>query len=387
MVVVVDCDTWSARSSHAVPHVLASRAMIDRTAGRIAEVAFESAAAAGRRVAGVAAAARIVRELAEAGFAEARLVLPEGETLGDGAWGDMRRLAGGMKVEVSSGRADSDNGGEIVPGDRVVPASQLRSGASADLRSAGIALDGGAAMAILRGTAKASDGPVSRWLNRPVSRRLSALLLLVPGMRPLHATIGTALLALAMFAALVAGGNAGLVAGALLFQAASVFDGVDGEIARATFRTSHFGALLDNVVDVATNMLLVIGLTLNLAMRASEEAIALSAWGFVLFAVGLSIIAWRAARAHGPLSLDLVKHQYRRRFPSAAVGAVIRFLTIVSSRDFFALLFALLIVAGFPMAVLYLFAAAATIWILFVLGSIWLPAHPGVAASGRIAEA
>jgi 1L-myo-inositol 1-phosphate cytidylyltransferase / CDP-L-myo-inositol myo-inositolphosphotransferase len=358
--------------------------MKDEAPGRIADVRFASGAAAGRRVAGVAAAARIVRELAEAGFTEARLVGPGG-TIGDRAWRDVRRLAGGMKIEVTSGQPDPLEGAEIVPGDRLIPADRLRAGTSADFNSAGIALDRGAAMAILRGTAKASDGPVSRWLNRPVSRRLSALLLRVPGMRPLHATIGTGLLALAMFAFLVGGGEGGLVAGALLFQAASVFDGVDGEIARATFRASHVGALLDNVVDVATNMLLVIGLTLNLAWRGSEQAAALSAWGFVLFAAGLSIITWRAARTHGPLSLDLVKHQYRRRFPSAAAGAVIQFLTVVSSRDFFALLFAVLIVAGFPMAVLYLFAAAATVWILFVLGSIRLPAHPS--AAGRIAEA
>ena len=47
-----------------------------------------------------------------------------------------------------------------------------------------------------------------------------------------------------------------------------------------------------------------------------------------------------------------------------------RFLTIVSSRDFFAMLFAGLILAGVPMAVLYVFAAAASVWILFVLGLI-----------------
>mgnify|MGYP003575214086 FL=1 len=232
---------------------------------------------------------------------------------------------------------------------------------------------------VLRATGKASDGPVSRWLNRPLSRRISALLLLVPGIRPTHATVGTAVLALAMFAALVGAGAPGLIAGALLYQAASIFDGVDGEIARATFRSSRSGAVLDSAVDVATNFGFIAGLTLNLAQRGEEMATALSAWGFVLFAAGLALIAWRAARAHGPFSLDLVKHQYRRRFPGAAAGALIRFLTIVSSRDFFALLFALLVVAGLPLAVLWLFAAAATTWILFVLGSIRLPLQAATA--------
>lgn len=323
---------------------------------RMAAVTFSSAYEAQRRVAGIAAAARVVRELADAGFGEVHLILPDGETLDERTWRDLRRVGGSMKIDIAH------------PGDSIADC---------------IHLDGGervpTAAAVLRTTGKAGDGPVSRWLNRPVSRRLSALLLHLPGIRPIHATIGTAMLALAMLACLVAGGESGLIAGALLFQAASIFDGVDGEIARATFRTSHFGAALDSVVDVATNFGFVLGLTVNLALAGSDTALALSAWGFGLFALGLAIIAWRSARARGPFSLDLVKHQYRRRFPGAAVGALIRFLTIVSSRDFFALLFAVLILAGLAKAVLGLFASAATVWILFVLGSIRLPAPPELA--------
>lgn len=324
-------------------------------AERIAAVTFTGAQAAERRIAGVASAARVVRTLAERGFTQVRLILPHGSSLGEAVWRDLRRLGG--EVIVTLGQSD-ETGAVAFDGDGLVASSGD----------------------ILRATGKASDGPVSRWLNRPVSRRLSAVLLLLPGIRPIHATMGTALLALAMFAALVAGGAPGLIAGALLYQAASIFDGVDGEIARATFRTSPAGAVLDSAVDVATNFGFIVGLTLNLAFRGQEAAAALSAWGFVLFAAGLALIAWRASRAHGPFSLDLVKHQYRRRFPGAAAGALIRFLTIVSSRDFFALLFATLVVVGLPLAVLWLFAAAATTWILFVLGSTRLPLHPAPAA-------
>lgn len=340
---------------------------------RTAIVTFAAGSEASRRIAGVAAAARIVRELAQAGVDTAWLIAPDG--LGPAAQRDIERLADGMEVEIAVEPPPAlEQAADLIrlAGDRLVRAEAL--GGAGDAES--IRLDSaGAAAAILARTGKSSDGPVSRWLNRPLSRRLSALLLLVPGVRPIHATVGTALLAAAMFAALVAGGGIGLIAGALLFQAASIFDGVDGEIARATFRTSPSGAVIDSAVDVATNFGFVIGLTVNLALQGSETALALSAWGFVLFALGLSVIAWRAVRAHGPFSLDLVKHQYRRRFPSAAVGRLIRFLTIMASRDFFALLFALLILAGLPMAVLCLFAAAATVWILFVLGSIRLPVH------------
>ena len=327
--------------------------MANGGAQRTAAVIFADARSAERRVAGVAAAARVVRRLAGEGFAEVRIVLPSGASLSDGAWCDLHRLAGSMRVEIAG------------------------AGESAATFEAEALTE--SAAQVLRATGKASDGPVSRWLNRPVSRRLSALLLLMPGIRPVHATIGTAVLALAMVAALSTGGAAGLIPGALLYQAASIFDGVDGEIARATFRSSRSGAVLDSAVDVATNFGFIAGLTVNLTLRGEEMATALSAWGFVLFAAGMALIAWRAARARASFSLDLVKHQYRRRFPSAAAGALIRFLTIVSSRDFFALLFALLVVAGWPLAVPWLFAAAATTWILFVLGSIRLPLHAAVA--------
>mgnify|MGYP006172170333 FL=1 len=81
------------------------------------------------------------------------------------------------------------------------------------------------------------------------------------------------------------------------------------------------------------------------------------------------MIAWRSSRAEGPFSLDLVKRDYRHRFAGRLVPRLIRLATIVSSRDFYALLFLLLVAAGWAAGVLYVFAAAATIWIWFVAGS------------------
>ena len=209
----------------------------------------------------------------------------------------------------------------------------------------------------LRATAKASDGPVSRWLNRPVSRLISALLLRLPGIRPIHATLGTVILAAAMFAALLIGGEAGLIAGGLLFHAASVFDGVDGEIARATFRTSRAGAVLDRVVDVATNFLFILGVTVGsrCARPAGAAGRRLGA-GAVPPGVGRDQLVGRARRPavqHGGRQAAL-----SRQLSGTAYARLIGFLTIVTSRDFFALLFALLILAGVPMAILYIFAAA-----------------------------
>lgn len=323
----------------------------------LAAVAFASAREAERRVAGVAVAGRIVYELAQAGFTVAWLKIPAAEAIDAAAMADVHRLAGSMAVRI----------GEPPAGEAVATVTS-----AIDLSAPG------ASMEVLRATGKASDGPVSRWLNRPVSRRLSVLLLRLPWFRPIHATAGTVLLALTMFVALVAGGVSGLIAGGLLFQAASVFDGVDGEVARATFRTSRFGATLDSLVDAATNALFILGLTLNLAQTGHDRAVVLGGWGLALFFVGQGVIGWRNARAGAPVGFDLLKHEYRARVPAGAGARAMEFLTIVSSRDFFALLFAVLILFGVPMAVLYIFAGAATIWIMFVAASLLAPVEPGL---------
>jgi len=348
---------------------------------RIVAIAFGSAGAADRRIAGVAAAARMLREVEVAGFTKARLDLPAGQMLDPRTVADIKRLAGSLKVELGP---SSDEAVMRLPADRLLTASQIASLAAGGTPPADpdslVLSRRGAGARILKGTGKVGDGPVSRWLNRPISRWLSALLLLVPGIRPIHATVGTALLALAMFVALTAGGAAGLIVGAILFQAASIFDGVDGELARATFRSSQTGAVLDSIVDAATNILFVLGLTINLALRGEELAVPLAAWGFALWPLGLSMIAWRASRTGGPFSLNMVKHHYRQRFPGPPIRWLISLLTIFTSRDFFALLFAALVVAGAPMVVLWLFAAAATVWILFVAGAMRLPGKADLAS-------
>jgi len=344
-------------------------------AAKTAVVNFDSARAASRRVAGVAAAGRIVRELADAGFAETRLLLPAGERLSAAAAEDVDRLAGSMRIEMTADTparvATEEQDILHLQGNRIVPASLLpgpKDNEADAFEPAIIRLDSpGASAEILRRTVKAADGPVSRWLNRPVSRRISALLLLARGVRPVHATAVTAALAALMIVALMSGGTMGLIAGGLLYQAASMFDGVDGEIARATFRSSPAGAVLDTVVDVATNFLFITGLAVNLSWSGHQHALPLFAWGFSMFALGLGMIAWRSSRSEGPFSLDLVKFDYLNRLPGRLMPAVLRFFTIITSRDFYALASMVLILAGIPMVILYSFAPVTTGWILVVI--------------------
>ena len=334
-----------------------------------AAVEFGSAGAADRRVAGVSAPGRVVRELATAGYAEAWIDLPPGQRLAAATQADLARLADAMAV-----RAGPPPGGAAIdrfPGTWLIAAADIP-GFLAGKACPFVRLDGASAGAeILRGTGKTNDGIVSRWLNRPISQRLSALFLRAPGMRPIHATVGTALIAMAMFAALIGGGRWGLIAGALLFHAASVFDGVDGEIARATFRTSRQGAALDSAIDMATNVAAMLGLAINLALAGQPEALALVGWALAWFLLGMALIGWRSLRRSGTLTFDGVKDAYNERITGPLAARAMNLAKLGTSRDFCAVVYLVLVLAGIPIAGLYLFAVVTPVWFLFVAGALW----------------
>jgi choline kinase/phosphatidylglycerophosphate synthase len=109
-----------------------------------------------------------------------------------------------------------------------------------------------------RSLIKKGDGPVSRFLNRPLSTRLSmalAPLRLSPDLISFLAF----LLAIAGAVMLAAGRG---VAGAILVHLASIADGLDGEAARLQVRASAAGALLDGVLDRLADAAVVAGLSI-----------------------------------------------------------------------------------------------------------------------------
>jgi hypothetical protein len=113
-----------------------------------------------------------------------------------------------------------------------------------------------ATAALRRSLGKATDGPVSRLLNRPLSTRLS--MALAP-LRPALDVVSLVASALGLAGAALLGASQGL-AGALLVHAASVADGVDGEVARLQLRGSPRGALLDGVLDRVADAAILAGL-------------------------------------------------------------------------------------------------------------------------------
>ena len=107
---------------------------------------------------------------------------------------------------------------------------------------------------------KSNDGPVSRWLNRPISTRISKFLVnfnITPNQ------ISFVSFVLSMIAAgLFALGNYWFLAlGGIVAQFASIIDGSDGEVARLKYLSSDYGGWLDAVLDRYSDAFLLFGLT------------------------------------------------------------------------------------------------------------------------------
>ena len=117
---------------------------------------------------------------------------------------------------------------------------------------------------------KPQDGFVSRFLNRPISRRITSVLLKFP-IHPNAWSIWIFVLPLIASVSLIRGDYVSIIIGTAIFQLFSILDGCDGEIARAKNLESKFGERLDYFCDFAASLLYV--LTLGLGLHRSSEGI------------------------------------------------------------------------------------------------------------------
>jgi CDP-L-myo-inositol myo-inositolphosphotransferase len=107
---------------------------------------------------------------------------------------------------------------------------------------------------------KPNDGPVSRYINRPVSVRISRHLTRLP-VTPDQISLVSFLCSLIAAGLFALGGYATLLTGGMLAQFASIIDGCDGEVARLKYCESDFGGWFDAVLDRYADAFLLFGLT------------------------------------------------------------------------------------------------------------------------------
>ena len=141
-------------------------------------------------------------------------------------------------------------------------------------------------------------------MNRATTRKLLARYLEDPGTR-LLTKLGIAPNALTLSGLVIAGASAYLLssgylaAGGAVLLFSAVFDTLDGAVARATGRATHFGALLDSVVDRVSEAVVLFGLLVFFLRPTSSFS---SNSGAVLVYVALAgsiMVSYTRARAEG----------------------------------------------------------------------------------------
>ena len=171
----------------------------------------------------------------------------------------------------------------------------------------------------------AQDGLVSRWINRPLSTRLSKLLVRT-GVTPNQITVLSFLISLVGSALLFLGSYAAGAVGGVLLQVASVVDGCDGEVARLKGMTTPRGAwldtMLDRYADLAMTLAIVAAHAKHFPGPLSWIAGMVAATGFILVSYVTKEFALRHRRDYPHDFLGRIKHRDLRVLV-ISVGAVV----------------------------------------------------------------
>ena len=224
---------------------------------------------------------------------------------------------------------------------------------------------------LLRHSGKSQDGMVSKFLNRPISRAVTRLLLKLP-ITPNTWTILIFALALVAFVFLVRGDYTGFVAGSALFQLINILDGCDGEIARAKYLDSERGRRLDAFCDFVANLIFVLCLGVGLFRQPLVSAnirfvyLLESLITFFLMGRGLGryvrpLLARDTTRAVSRRQEDF---HVAERFFGRALPA---FIFQITQRDVIYFVFLLLAIAGRASWILHIVFAFSVITLLFRL--------------------
>jgi phosphatidylglycerophosphate synthase len=295
---------------------------------------------------------------------------------------------------------------------RLVPARLVRAGFRGDIEAAPLEpgefvvapLDAGqrrvAEDLLLASLIKATDGLISRTINRRISLRVTRSLLETP-LTPNQMTGVASVFGLAAIVVVAWGGAAWFVPGAVLLQLQSILDGCDGEISRLKYIRSRLGEWLDQVADDLVNLgffvatgwalhlagwgpaltLTVIGTALHLIYQgALYTALVVSGGG----SGSVASIRWRGQKDHG----ETPYHDDGE--PWTVFKWIKETLEMAGRRDFFtflylpaALLGMMYLALAWCTGIFALSGAASGVhWLIFGAPS---PARKGSAVSGSTA--
>ena len=215
---------------------------------------------------------------------------------------------------------------------------------------------------LLASVGKATDGPISRHINRPISTALSRRLVNTP-LTPNQISVGNLAISLVSAALAALGGYLPFLLSGILFQIASVLDGTDGEIAKLTFRTSRRGEWIDTVCDQVSYFAFLVGLVVGVYRSQLPDFYFLAGiLGLVSASLSMMAILFYLLRHKGSGSALTVQYGFQNG--TGILSRVLRMVQYLGKRDMFAFLVLVLAVIGqLPMG-LVLFGFGATFVLL-----------------------
>jgi len=196
---------------------------------------------------------------------------------------------------------------------------------------------------------KPTDGLISRHVNRRVSLLVTRFLMNTP-VHPNHVTLATLVLGVASGLVGMRGGYFAAVAAALLLEAQSILDGVDGEMARLKHLRSRAGEWLDTIADDVSNLAFVTGIACNLVRGGAAWAIIVGTVTVGTAIVGRLLVYWLLSSVYRVGDQFAIRWEF---IPTEGAGGVawlgsrlMWLLRAMIKRDFFATLFVVLAILG-----------------------------------------
>jgi len=155
---------------------------------------------------------------------------------------------------------------------------------------------------------KSSDGLVSRYLNRPISLKITRHFFLKTDITPNFISIFSFLLSLLAAFFFFLGGYINLAIGAILTQVSSVVDGCDGEVARLKYKSTDLGGWFDAVLDRYADGFILFALTYYTYL-ANDNSLLVFTVGFLAL-IGTFMNSYTADKYDGLMRKKLGSGKY-----------------------------------------------------------------------------
>ncbi|MBN2493048.1 MAG: CDP-alcohol phosphatidyltransferase family protein [Deltaproteobacteria bacterium] len=235
----------------------------------------------------------------------------------------------------------------------VVERMSQKAEAGRELESDGFAVEAAlpkqhkaAAREVWRSLIKTSDGWFSVHLNRPISLSFSKIVSRAP-IHPNWITLFTFLVGAASAVLSAFGTWIWVAIGGVLYQLASILDGVDGEIARVKYLGSKSGQWMDTICDDTTNAIYIAGVTIGVWRSTGWQWIVwIGAIAVALDVLVVSLLYYQLVVRFKSGTLLGVEWDFQKAGSKTGLPALVARLEPFMKRDLYGLLFMLIAIGG-----------------------------------------